>query len=70
MLTNFITKTFYYMYISFPCRLMINRHMHCADLGLVGTVFNQSESSKLKKMILTEKKSNYFQNDKKKIENA
>ena len=39
MLTNFITKTFYYMtYSSFP--------------GLIGTLFNQSESSKLKKMIL------------------
>ena len=40
MLTNFITKTFYYMtYSSFPCRL-------------IGTLC-QSESSKLKKIILT-----------------
>ena len=38
-------------YSSFPCRLMINRHI-VPIKGLIGTVFNQSESSKLKKMIL------------------
>ena len=38
----YITKTFYYMkYSLFPCRLMINWNR-----------VNQSESSKLKKMIL------------------